>query len=567
MCRKNLIRLTGILLMLSGMWKLHRNPLQFSGFLTRLKKIFWQVFPETYYAFDINPEKNYIYYYLALIAIFTGSILLIKYKSIALYCSKLLKHFQKALNLLSNLNPLCKKLLAGLLIFNLLIKWYYLTKMPVFVDEAWTYFVFSSKGFLTAISYYPAPNNHILHSILTVFSVQLPVDILTALRLPNFLANIIAVLLFFIVISKLFSNKTALFFSLVFSTMFPMMYYGYIARGYIFYLIGFIVLFYIAVNSLRNQRLIKAYFPLWLLATITGFYSIPTFLYPYMSIYLYLSIYFYKNKDWKSFKNIQIINLISAISVLLIYFPVLLISGIKSLIDNPYVKPHNRISVLRNFDEHFDDTSWFLFNLPLIASLFIALIYFYLLHKKKWIHEVKFAFFILIFSPLIMLIHATLPMPRIWIYWLIPVLFLSIHIYEIFIKDKYGYRLQIYFFSSIALLQLLIFHIRLPRYEADSFLAKKIANELIQKKVNRLYTGKNNYLGTSILFHYKQNKLDLNIFEAFDSLSDKDFAQFQYFLMRNPIDSITTEKYRPDKKIFRFYSARQYLYQKMPRQK
>ena len=560
MCRKNLIRLTGILLLLSGMWELHRNPLQFFDFSAHLKKNFWQVLPEAYYLFDIEPEKNYIYFYLALTALLTGSILLIKSSAITLYCNDLIKYFQKSLNLLSNLSPTYKKALAGLLIFNLFIKWYYLINMPVFVDEAWTYFVFSSKGFLTAISYYPAPNNHILHSVLTGLSVQLPIDMLTALRLPNFLANIIAVLLFFIVIAKLFSNKTALFFSLVFSTMFPMMYYGYIARGYVFYLISFIIIFYIAVYSLRNKNLKNTHLTLWFIATLTGFYSVPTFIYPYISVFLYLNIYFYRKKDWKSLKKLQIINIISAVSVLWLYFPVLFVSGIKSLIDNPYVKTHNRIYVVRFFNRHFNDTSWFLFNLPLIAGLVIALLYYYLLHKKKWIPEVKFAFFMLLFSPVLMFIHATFPMPRIWIYWLIPVLFLTIHLYEIFLANKRG--LQLYLFLTIALLQLLIFHIRIPRYEADSFLAKKVANELMKQKVNRLYNGKDNYLGTSILYHYKQNKFDLNMYESFDAITDKNINQYQYFLMRNPIDSTTAEKYHLDEKVFQFYSARQYFYRK-----
>jgi hypothetical protein len=560
MCRKKIIQGSGIVLILSGIAGLFLSPVNFSGFLKQLQIAFNQEISENYSLFHIETFEKYILYYIALISVLTGFIFLIFNKKITEYCGYFIKLLQKTLKYLSELPVLYKKSLLILITANILIKTYYLIKMPVFVDEAWTYFVFSKKGFLTAISYYPAPNNHILHSILTSVSVHLPLPLLLSLRLPNFIINIVAIILFFIVFGKLFSHKIALFFSMVFSTMFPLMYYAYIARGYMLYLIGFLLLFYLAVQSLKNNKLTKSYPVIWIIATLTGFYSLPAFLYPYLSIYIFLSIRFYRKKDLSSFKKIQITNLIATVLVLVIYFPVILVSGLNALIDNPYVKPHNRIAVFRNFDEHFDETSLFLFNLPLIISFIIAIVYFYYFKKKNWIPEVKLAFFILVFSPFVMLVHATLPMPRIWIYWLIPVLFLTAHLYQAFANHKYKWRQELILFMSIAFLQLLIFHFRLPRYESDSFIAKNVSEYLLQQNVKEIYNGHYNYLGTSIRFHYKQKNKPLKIFEAYRPLSTDKLNQYKYFLMRNPIDDSIIRKFHLQEKVFTFYSSKQYLY-------
>ena len=103
---------------------------------------------------------------------------------------------------------------------------------PIFYDEAWTYLNFTRPGFLTAISYYPLPNNHILHTAMTVMTRDLPFGTTVNLRLPNLLISSITALVFAYTSYRLFFKRAALLLLPLFCFLFPVSYYSYLSRGY-----------------------------------------------------------------------------------------------------------------------------------------------------------------------------------------------------------------------------------------------------------------------------------------------------------------------------------------------
>ncbi len=535
----------------------------FSTILSQISQNFTQKLSEDYNRFSIRNHHNILVLYFAAISLLTGCLLVCKKDQVQSFLYHIYKACRQAYLFLRQLPHRYKIILGVLLLINIILKLYLVLNMPVFVDEAWTYWVFSQKGWLTSMSYYPAPNNHILHSLLTNISILLPIDKLIALRLPNFIINILDVVLFFIVFSKLFNQKISIFLTTIFSFSFPVFYYGYIARGYMIYLGAFMILFYLGIRILQYRKFTNYQASLWFAGSVIGFWSLPAFLYPAASLVVFISLYLYQKNKISVLHKFLKTNLIVVISVFLLYLPVLLVSGYKSLTANPYVSAWSRISVLRNLDEHFESTSRFLFNMPLWLSIpvFAGLIYYF--YKHKWGIEIRFTLFIILVAPLIMLLHATVPMPRIWIYWLIPVFY----ILGILVQDRLLPKLstnKLFALSLlIALLGIGVFFIRIRSYEADSFYAKDLTAYFDTHKPENLYIGQNTYLGTSVLFNFKSREKKLTYQEFFTDLNENDLQKFDYFLLRKKLDSNYCQKHHlKPVKVSNVKQNIHYLYQK-----
>ncbi len=528
------IHLTGFFLLTTGLFYIGKHGLHLSNLASHIFKYFSSIPNKDYTQFDLQPYTGILYFYLALSSIIGGFIYIVLANKISYYIQVCIILFKKAILFFKNLPPSYKTATALLVIINVLLKGFLLLQQPVFVDEAWTYLMFTQKSFLTSLSYYPAPNNHILFSLLTNISTLLPVNTLTALRLPAFLLNISVILSFIIVFGKLFTPKTAIFLAYIFSFGFAMIYYGYIARGYMLYLWAFLILFYIAIQFLKRQEFTTNYYCLWLMASVTGFWAIPAFLYPYASIVIFLTLYLFKFKYYQSLKKFVFLNLITVFSVIWIYLPVLLVSGYKALIANPYVTSMPHRSVLRHFFKHFNDTSWLLFNMPVLVTfvIFIGLVIFF--KRNKWNTSVIFAFYLILTAPFIMLLHATVPAPRIWIYWLIPVFYLLGIILETHITNPLNNKILVKLAGLLILIQTGFFFYRIKTYNIESYEAKKMTAYLMKQNVDNIYFGKDTYLGASIVFNYLNRHKTINYKQCFKNQDINDFENFKWFIFRYP---------------------------------
>jgi 4-amino-4-deoxy-L-arabinose transferase-like glycosyltransferase len=98
-------------------------------------------------------------------------------------------------------------------------------------DEAVTYLYYTeSPG--TALTVYDRPNNHLLHSLLAYFSIQLFGNSEVAIRLPAFLASILGLWAVYRLGTRLFNRDVALW-ALALAGLAPwLLEYSYNARGY-----------------------------------------------------------------------------------------------------------------------------------------------------------------------------------------------------------------------------------------------------------------------------------------------------------------------------------------------
>ena len=325
--------------------------------------------------------------------------------------------------------------LTGIFVF----RFYWMLALPITHDEASTYVNFSGRGLLYAMGYYTAPNNHILNSVLSFFTCKIPVKDTLALRIPSFLAGMsaVAALWFFL---RRYSASPLLSLCIwgIYSSMFFLTDYGVMARGYSFVLL-FFILAYSSVLSLCKNDTNEFKFQ-WLLvftmASIAGFYAIPTYLYAHSALCLIYGVYNYKNI--KSLVVFARVNLLIIAVVMLLYLPVVMISGLDSLIHNRYVERVSSQYVLENLYVHFSNTLSVLFTrfdyyLPLI------LLSFFLLSTKQKSTVVISAMIILIMAPVFIILQGVIPFERTWIYLSVPLLLLLLSLVNLLAKYKLSY--------------------------------------------------------------------------------------------------------------------------------
>lgn len=414
-------------------------------------------------------------------------------------------------------------LLGLILILASVIRIYFAFSLPVSYDEAWTFINFSSKGILPSISYYPAPNNHILHSFLTNISFYFPFNQTFNLRIPAILANLSAITLFFIGLSKEFDKRVAFVVSLLFISLFPIIYYGYNSRGYSLVLFAFIVCFFSAIYIIKQagfQNLSKYYF-FFSSGGVIGFYTMPSFLYPYFALVSFLFFFFLFKKDLINLKSFTLYVLATTIFVLLLYSPVFLASGIKSVIGNEYVAPISRIVVIKNLFSHFSATSMYLFNVKfwiLIGFVFLASPF--LIFRKENLDIVYFILYITFISPFIIVAHSVIPFPRTWIYLIIPVLYIiGLLLKQVINSNRYFILIlsATLLFSGFLLFD---FNKKIFHFEGFSFAALRLSENLIGNEAENVYCN-HPLIETNLIYLFEEKrypaKVEYSRFSPIDS--------------------------------------------------
>ena len=278
---------------------------------------------------------------------------------------------------------------------------YNILYMPISYDEAWTYLHFTTQGFFYSVSHYPLPNNHVLHSVLTNITYNFPFSQTTNLRLPNLVISIFGALCFFYTFSKILNEKIALTLLPLYCFLFPTLYYAYHSRGYALVMLSFLIIFY---STLRLTNFKKddvknfKYYVYLSLGAIMGFYTMPSFLYPYLTCVSYIFLFNLTGKNYKSIKAIILSCFATSIVVIILYLPIFIATGIESVYDNDFVRPIPFSNVVNQLSWHFNETSKFLIGIPLICGVLLFLVSgVILLYKKE--KSVLFIVYCFIITP------------------------------------------------------------------------------------------------------------------------------------------------------------------------
>jgi hypothetical protein len=380
---------------------------------------------------------------------------------------------------------------------------YYAATLPVSQDEALTYLFFTSRNALVAFAYYPFPNNHILHSILTTLTKDLPFPVLFNLRLPAILVQLMAWLVALRVLSRLYHNKYAILAVSLASMLFLNLYYTYESRGYALVNFSFVTTLgcvYAICAGIRNRWL----WHFLALFSAIGFAAMPSFLYPFVTLHVILLWYIRKLSAAQIFSGLGTIFLTS-----LFYAPAIIVNGFSAFSGNAYVAPAPRNTVVAELPTFLGQLLSEIAGIHWIwvaAVLVIATAYLLLLGPRE--KKTEAAIWI-ISIPICIIAHSVIPFPRTFVYLgLLVSLLLSstalplIQHWPVIRITALGILLQI----------ILLVHFQQtiePYEERDpqiNFTASHIIDSIAAPGKTYLCSGA--LLGTNLLFHIKANNLE-----------------------------------------------------------
>lgn len=427
--------------------------------------------------------------------------------------------------------------LKYLLIIPLSASVYFAFTLPVSYDEAWTYLNFTSKGILLSISYYPAPNNHILHSILTNFtSLFRFFSPLFCMRISAVIVNFLFLAVSFSFFKKYYNEKFALKVSGICSVLFLTIYYSYMSRGYGLVCLFFVTALYASFNITEKGN--KNIDWLWFsLSSVLGFYTMPSFLYPFFTLNVFILLC--NNAVLKK----QIISTcLTLIIVALLYLPVIIVNGISALINNPYVKPLPRKEVIQQLPLFLNNAIADITGInSIVILLLICLSVGFIFYKK----EKKSILFILVFliAPVIVLtLHSVIPFSRTFIYYNFILVFICLlPLYSILEKNKLKTSYLIILILLIQIAGVYNFSQQIKKYEAYNL----ESNQIIQKIIgNKNYMCDEDLFSMNLLFELKAGQYSQSNMQYFNAVpfNTDTIKGYDYIIIGKPFDKTQIRK-------------------------
>lgn len=302
-----------------------------------------------------------------------------------------------------------KNTLLIALFFLSLIRVLFLLFWEYYEDEQFSYQYLVSKGFLTTLTYYPGPNNHVFNNLLAcVFDLVFTEK--WAMRLPSILVSGITFYLMIVMLMKKKSFEFSIVAALLLQISFNYFLYSFQGRGYALELLFVILSFYAwwRYEYTRDNK----YKMLFVISSVLGFYTIPVFLFPAVSIVLFFIHGPFKKQLCKS------VFVIGGL-ITLCYMPIFLVSGWTMLVGNDWVKPQLITQLVLGLPEYLlglQDWLWDFPNYGIWLSVILVLYMIYQYKRESWFIPLLIAFISPIVLMIILRVH---PFPRVWTYMVI----------------------------------------------------------------------------------------------------------------------------------------------------
>ncbi len=251
-----------------------------------------------------------------------------------------------------------ERLAVGLLFAAVLAsRLYFLFRLPLHVDERFTYLYFVRKGWAVSAAYYPNPNNHILFSLLCNISDAFLASPLLVLRLPSLLFGMAALAGFWLSARYYFSFGVAIFATALLAFTPVVFGYGIQGRGYGLMLGWTIVACFSLVKIVSLQNTKPLYATIFVTSSILGFYTVPVFLYPFAGMCVYTVLYFSWKRKYLPLANFLFLAALVAVGVFVLYLPVCVFNGWHSVSGNAWVAPLPWLDFKKNIAPNLADCS------------------------------------------------------------------------------------------------------------------------------------------------------------------------------------------------------------------
>lgn len=305
--------------------------------------------------------------------------------------------------------------LLALIVLGAFLRWTFI-QQPIRTDEAVTYLNFATKPLYLALTDYAAPNNHLLHTLFVHLSTRLFGPPEWAIRLPAFIAGVLLIPATYYTVRRLTKRDAGLLAAAFVCTSSVLIEYSVNGRGYTLQTLLF-VLAVATADYLRRQG--QPRLSAWaLLAVLSAlaFYTIPTALYGVGGLYLWLLFGVWRDARKRLYAMLSA--LAGASLTLVLYLPVIIVSGLGAIIGNRYVAPLDFAEFAAQLSPALlaTLTQWHYGILwPLLMLGFItALIW----QRRNLGHYLTLLFFIVLWSGLVLLVQRAVPFTRVWLFLL-----------------------------------------------------------------------------------------------------------------------------------------------------
>lgn len=313
--------------------------------------------------------------------------------------------------------------LIGLILVGVFFRYVFLGR-PMGHDETYTYMAFASRGLKTTITDYHLPNNHVLHTILVVISTSLFGNSPEAIRLPAFLAGVLMIPAVYLVAVKLFDRWVALVSSAIITGLPVLIDYSTTARGYT--LVALFTLWLTAlIIYVQENKNIMAWSAIVLIASL-GMYTNPIMVYPTGMLFTWLLISGFRKRACEVYQGRVIVYMALACCAILLltgllYLPILVNSGISSIIGNEVVESLSWRDFWESLPVRVRNT-WIEWNRDLPAWLTYPELLFLclslLLPKEKRFQRLSFWIAGFLFITAMLIVQRVAPWPRVWLFLL-----------------------------------------------------------------------------------------------------------------------------------------------------
>jgi hypothetical protein len=282
------------------------------------------------------------------------------------------------------------------------------------------------------------------------------------------------------------------------------------ARGYYIQIgcsVAFTILLYRIISRKDNGILLYEHFSI-VFYSLIGIFSIPTFIY-FVTAFYFLLLFAVLRKSQRpsaDFIKLALASLTFLISSILIYIPLILVSGIGSITSNKFVIQITFFEFMEKYPSHIFETYNFLLG-PFISILIpVILLYFYL--KGKRLLDFK----ILIFSALsalpicLIAFQSVIPFSRTWVFLCAPIWIIIVIFLVIFKEYKSQIELRISLIILILLLGSSSFMEFSNFYSLNRY-RKNTCSDLLKLK-----SYKNLIIPSDLWYHYAQyyNRINEN---------------------------------------------------------
>ncbi|NDJ60233.1 MAG: hypothetical protein GYB67_03860 [Chloroflexi bacterium] len=300
---------------------------------------------------------------------------------------------------------------------------------PMRYDESLTFLSYASESFITAITTYREPNNHVLHTALVSVAYSVFGNEPWIIRLPAFIVGVLIVPALYLVTRRFYNAQAALLAALLAAVSLPLIEFSVNARGYTLLTLIFVILLGLAHQlKAENGR------TLWLVFGIgaaLGFYTIPVMVYAFgiIALWLLLSIWVeYKGvARRRRLVNFVQANVLGAVLTVLFYLPIIRNEGLEALLNNEFVSRVDTATFFGALPQiGFDLAGFPMLGIPseITALLGIGILVSLIFHRRLTSDRIALIPVALVWLIPLLLIQQVIPFDRNWIF-LAPLYFMA----------------------------------------------------------------------------------------------------------------------------------------------